>query len=305
MGRIAKGLGWIAFAVLATLGIFLAEAHWEIRRIAPLLADRGALDAKLDAPGGPIRLHVINTATQPGGDGGPSIGHPSFRIEWPDGRVFLIDVGMDPAGAEEFGRTLELLIDAEPIQPHGSLAEQLGADAQNVAGVAFTHLHIDHTQGFAELCRSVGRGIDVFETTWQARRGNYTTASGREAVDASGCARKRELADGPVYTVPGFPGLVAVAAGGHTPGSTVYFVRVGDTTWALAGDISNFHDALIENRPKPKLYSLLVTPEATTRLEALRRWLAAIHALPGYEVVVSHDVDAIAASGPPAWSGRD
>jgi len=305
MRRILKGLGWIAFAVAATLSAFLVEAHWEIRRIAPPLADRASLDARLDVPDGPVALHVVNTATQRSRGGDPSLGHPAFRIEWPDGRVFLIDLGMDADGAREFGETIERFVDAEPIETYGSVAEQLGAGVDRVAGVAFTHLHIDHTQGIAALCAALGRDVDVFQTTWQARRGNYTTAPGRESVEASGCARLRELTDGPIYDVPGFPGLVAVAAGGHTPGSTVYFARVGDTTWVFAGDISNVQDALLGNRPKPWAYSLFVTPEATERLEELRRWLAAVHALPGYRVTVSHDVDAIAASAIPAWPRGD
>jgi glyoxylase-like metal-dependent hydrolase (beta-lactamase superfamily II) len=305
MRRIAKGLGWIVLAILVTLGGFLAEAHWEIRRISPALPDRRALAAKLDVAGGPVSIHFVNTATQRSKPGRGTIGHPSFRLEWPDGRVFLIDVGMDAAGAEAFGRGMELLLGSDPIEPHGSLAQQLDETVGDVQGIAFTHLHSDHTQGLTALCEALGRGVDVFQNPWQSVRGNYTTSPGRNDLESAGCARTAALGAGPVFALPGFPGLVAVAAGGHTPGSTVYFARVGDLIWVLAGDISNFRDALLENRPKPRAYSLLVTPEAPIQLESLRRGLAEFNALPEFTVLVSHDIDAIVASGMPAWTADE
>jgi hypothetical protein len=69
----------------------------------------------------------------------------------------------------------------------------------------------------------------------------------------------------------------------------------------FAGDVTNFRAALIENRPKPRAYSLLVTPEAPAVLERLRVWLGDLDARPDLRVVVSHDLDALEASGLPAW----
>jgi glyoxylase-like metal-dependent hydrolase (beta-lactamase superfamily II) len=304
MRRIFKGLGFAFMAMLIAFAAFLAEAHWEIRRISPELPELAAIAAITDVPNGPVSLHYVNTATQRGGIGS-SIGHPSFVLAWPDGRLFAIDVGMTPPAAMAFGKPMEMLLGAEPTETYGSLADQLGPAATDVRGVAFTHLHTDHTEGIAALCKAAGHAIAVFQAPWQATRGNYTPAPGRNAIETSGCAHSVALGGGPAFAVPGFPGLVAVGAGGHTPGSTIYFARVGPTVWVFSGDITNFRDALLENRPKATAYSLFVTPEAPARLEELRLWLVDLDARPEYTVVVSHDVDALAAIGPPAWTADE
>jgi glyoxylase-like metal-dependent hydrolase (beta-lactamase superfamily II) len=286
------GLAWILLAVLLSGAGFLLEAHREIRSVTPVLPARDELAAALDVPGGPVAIHYLNTATQRGGPGPTPIGHPAFLLEWADGRSFLIDVGMDRAGA----------LGSDPIEFHGSLADQLGASAEDVGGVAFTHLHADHTGGLAAVCAALGHELDVFQTPWQADRGNYTTSPGRADIDDAGCVRMRRLEGGPLYGIPGFPGLVAVAGGGHTPGSTLFFARVGGSTWVLAGDVSNVQQALLSNHPKERIYSLLVTPEGPARLEELRRWLALLDAETDTHVLVSHDTDFIASSGMPPYA---
>lgn len=299
MRQIVAGLGGVLLVGVVVAAAFLAEAHWEMRAIAPELPETSALTEALAAPGGPVAIHFINTAVQRGGPGPTPIGHPAFLLEWPDGRGLLIDVGMDRAGARAFGKPFELLFGADPIEFRGAVADQLGDAAAKLAGIAFTHLHPDHTGGLPALCTALSHELAAFQTPWQADRGNYTTAPGMADIEAAGCARRQRLAGGPIYPFPGFPGLVAVAAGGHTPGSTLYFARVGDTIWGLAGDVSNVQSALLANQPKPRVYSLLITPEATGRLEELRRWLAALDAEPAFHILVSHDTDAIAASGLP------
>jgi glyoxylase-like metal-dependent hydrolase (beta-lactamase superfamily II) len=294
---------WLALAVAATLAATLAvalavllEAHWEIRRLEAALPDRAALAALGEVADGPQRVAYVDTATQPGYRS-PPLSHPSFVLEWADGRVFLVDAGMDPEQARAFSRPFELLLGSDPIEPHGSVAQQLGPVVQRVRGVAFTHLHPDHTGGMVSLCAVRGEALPVFQIPWQAELGNYTTRPGREELEAAGCARPQRLADAPLVPVPGFPGLAAIAAGGHTPGSTIYAAHVAGTTWIFAGDVTNSRRNLLENRPKPWVYSLLIVPEAPQRLEVLRRWLAALDAEPGFRVVVSHDRDALLASG--------
>ena len=130
---------------------------------------------------------------------------------------------------------------------------------------------------------------------------NYSTSPGKANLEAAECARFEVLAGGPVYEFPGFPGLLAVAAGGHTPGSTIYLARVKGQIWVFAGDVTNFMQNLRENRPKPLIYSLLIVPESRSRLEELRTWLLDLDARSGFKVLVSHDLDAIEKSPLPAW----
>ena len=303
MRRLAIGVASLALVVLLVGLAFLVEAHREIRSLDPALPEPAALSRAVAVPNAPVALWQVLTASQTG-QGGAALSHPAFVLEWSDGRLFLIDTGMDREGAREFGGVFELLLGSAPIETFGPPGELLAAAAERVAGVAFTHLHLDHTGGLASLCVSRSRELPVFQTPWQAELGNYTTAPGREDLEAASCARFERLRGGPVFAIPGFPGLVAVQAGGHTPGSSIFAAKVRDRIWIFSGDITNERSALLENRPKSALYSLLVTPEAPGPLAKLRRWLGGLDAAPGFSVVVSHDGGALEASGIPAWSTR-
>jgi len=300
MRRVVLGAAVILAVLICGAAGFLLEAHWEMRDIAPPLPELATLDARTRVSGAPVRVSYVNTATQRS-TGPAAIGHPGFLLEWSDGRVFLIDVGMTPEQAVAFGRPMEWLLGAEPTETHGSLAEQLGSAVRRIEGVGFTHLHNDHTGGLASLCEAIDRPVPVFQTPEQSELENYTTGLGRRDIEAAECAVPRRLEGGPLFPVPGFPGLLAQSAGGHTPGSTIYFARVGDTTWVFAGDVTNSMESLRLNRPKPRVYSLFIVPENPERLDVLRRWLGDLDDRPGVEVVVSHDIDRIVESGiPPA-----
>lgn len=300
--RIAMfSLGGLGLTVVVGL-CFLLEAHLEMRRVVPALPTRQTiLDfglAEAQAGIGPTSIRYVQSGKQ-ARSGGAHSTTGSFVLGWPQGRLFAIDLGMSKPAMLEFGAFLETVMDAGPIEVFGSLAAQLGIAAVRIEGVAFSHLHTDHAEGAAELCvMNAGRTIPAYQTADQFERQNYTTSSGRDSVQQSGCLDPRKLdADGPLLPIPGFPGLAAFAVGGHTPGSTVFVARVGDRLFLLAGDITNVHSDLIENVPKGFVYSYLMIPEATGRLDELRRWLAEFHAPPDVEVVVSHDLEAIEASG--------
>ena len=298
--RILGALGGISIAIVAALAAVLGEAHWEIRGLDPPLPEREELLTLLGVDGGPVRVRYLDTASQPG-PGPATIGHPVFVVEWSDGRSFLIDAGMDRESALEFGVLAETAFGSEPIVPHGSVTEQLGDAVARVAGIAFTHLHSDHTNGLLGLCDALARPLPVFQTPGQASRSNYTTTPGRADLDAASCARIEVLADGPLYAVPGLPGLAAIEAAGHTPGSTIYAAAIADRVWLFAGDVTNFMENLQLNRAKPRIYSLVV-PENRTRLERLRIWLRDLDAEDAFVVRVSHDLDALEASPMRAWT---
>ena len=103
--------------------------------------------------------------------------------------------------------------------------------------------------------------------------------------------------DGVPDELPGFPGLVAVAAAGHTPGSTVYAAAVGDRILVFAGDITNEFANLVNDVPKPWAYSAFVVPENRAHLGDLRRWLGGLEADPRFTVVVAHDLERMVAAG--------
>jgi glyoxylase-like metal-dependent hydrolase (beta-lactamase superfamily II) len=291
--RLSKILGFLLLLVVVLVAALLGKAHWQVRQVQTPLPANSEIRSILARPDPPVSITVINTGTQriPGTG---VLSYPAFALRWSDGRILLIDVGMEREAAVEFGRVIERVTDAGPVTPHGSVGEQLGSTTNDVAGVAFTHLHEDHTGGLNSLCVDSGKEISLFQTTLQIDQQNYTTAIGDEVITNAACVRRTRLStDGLLYTLPGFPGLAAFAAGGHTPGSTVYFAQVKDTLWVLAGDITNAKISITNNVPKSMLYSLLITPEATGRLEELRLWLAELDADETISVLVSHDLQSL------------
>ena len=145
--------------------------------------------------------------------------HPSFVLEWADGRLLLIDAGMEAEAARAFGAPMETLLGSDPTKPGRALAAALGPSRDRVAGMVFTHLHNDHTQGIAGLCPPDTPPLSVFQTLAQSERGNYTVAIGRRQLQAAPCAVPTALPDEGLGRLPGLPGVGVVRAAGHTPGS--------------------------------------------------------------------------------------
>ncbi len=291
VGRIllfVLGVGMIAALV------YLVPPHVQVRRVSGPLPSLDSLQA-LQASDAPVQLEYFIVATQESALG--IAGHSIFLLEWPDGRRFMIDAGMDEATSEEFGKTVERLFDAEPQKFRADVAEVLGDGIRSVSGVGFTHLHIDHTQGVVPFCRARGAGATVFQTTWQATLHNLNTTDGARLVESS-CLERSDLGtDMGILEVPGFPGLWMLALGGHTPGSTLFVTRVDGRLWLFAGDTTNSKADLLSDTGKGFVYSYLLVFENEPRLGNLRRWLAELDSAADVSVVVSHDLRDIESLG--------
>ena len=299
MRLFSKILGGGVILGLVLAAIALVPPHLQIRSVEPELPDAAGLRALLSAPNGPVRIRYVNTSSQELGQG--ELGHTVFLVEWANGNLFMIDTGMDRKTAVEFGELMELALGGEEAVSHGTIAELLGEDTMRVTGVAYTHLHIDHSQGTVPFCVARGPGASVFQTSWQADLHNSNTVEGA-AIVADSCLEPGTVGDGAVKAVEGFPGIGLVALGGHTPGSTLFAIAAGDRLWLLSGDISNSKADLLSNTGKGLLYSYLIVPEHTARSDALRSWLGRLDANEDMTVIVSHDLLDIAASGMAEYS---
>lgn len=321
MRFLLKTIGFLLAAGVILAVAALAWGHIHIRRIAPPLPKvEEILEADREADL-PVRLTWINTASQamprsvvlepeldPNPDDAYTMSHSAFVVEWQDGRIFLIDMGMDAKAAIDFGLPNEIVVDAEPIEPHGSTSSKLGESRTRVAGIAFTHMHVDHTAGLTNLCRDLGalaysgEPIPVFQHHYQMAEVNHTTRGPKAQLQETHCIEQRNLgADGGLLPIPGFPGVFAVPAGGHTPGSTMYVVQLrvfpGESdgpyndiqTWVITGDVVNHLQGIEGGIPKPRLYSLLVVPENDARLGKVRTFLKDLSKERGVELLVSHD----------------
>ncbi len=287
---------------LSGLVIFLVPPHLQIGAVEPLLPGETGLRAITSSPNSPVAIHYINTSTQQLPTG--KLAHTVFLIEWADGDLFMIDAGMDSETAMEFGKLPEIALGAEPAVSHGTIVEPLGDGLERVKAMAFTHLHIDHTQGTVPLCNAIDNRITLFQTTWQAELHNFNTEEGAR-IAADSCLDHSTLQGEGILTTDAYPGLGIIALGGHTPGSTLYVVSVDGTLWLLSGDISNRKGDLVNNRGKGLLYSYLLVPENTGRTQDLRQWLAALDSNDDMTVIVSHDLDDLKSSGMPEYQVGD
>ena len=319
--KILIGMLLLITAALVFVAAGLTWAHHAIRDERAPLPDRTVVTlAAAMFTDLPVRLSIINTASQPmprsavldpSKDPKPNepyiMSHPSFVIEWADGRILLVDVGMTRQGAIDFGRPIEWLGGAAPIQPLGSTAERLGEARRRVQGIVFTHLHTDHVGGINELCEGLDHPVRVFMTDAQAERPNYTTRPGLKLLRKASCVREERLQAKRLMPVPGFDGVFVMAAGGHTPGSQMISTIIvapeeaGAKGYVLTGDIVNNIDGVTYDIPKPWLYSLLIVPEDSERLGVLRRFLKDLHQGNNFDLLVSHDQIALEQSGVPAW----
>jgi glyoxylase-like metal-dependent hydrolase (beta-lactamase superfamily II) len=319
--KVLIAMAFLFAGALVFVGVGLTWAHRAIERERALLPDRTLVTlAPAMFTDLPVRLSVINTASQPmprsavlerSKDPKPNapyvMSHPSFVIEWADGRILLVDVGMTRQGAIDFGRPLQWLAGAAPIQPLGSTSERLGDARKRVQGIVFTHLHLDHVGGIDELCAGLDHPVRVFMTEAQAERPNYTTRPGRELLRKASCVHEERLVPKRLMPVPGFDGVFVMAAGGHTPGSQLISTIVvapeeaGAKGYVFTGDVVNNIDGVMYDIPKPWLYSLLIVPEDGERLKVLRRFLKDLRQGNNFNLLVSHDQIALQGSGIPAW----
>ena len=310
-----KIIGALFLAVPALAAAGMLWSHLSIRTIEPELPGmEEILAVGADSADLPVDIWLLDTASQsmprsgvlePSLDPDPEaeyvMAFPAFALEWADGRIFLIDLGMERASALSFGEPAERVLGADPVVFRADAAQLLGSAIDRVAGVGFSHLHSDHTDGAIRLCESTERTIPLFQTPLQADRSNYTTRPGRARIEQAGCLDATRLRNGPLHALPDFPGLSVFATGGHTPGSQVFVARVADPVgshlWIFTGDIANHIDGILHNLPKPTLYSLFVVPEHRDRLDLMRRVLAELERQPGVDLLVSHDLRQLEAMG--------
>jgi glyoxylase-like metal-dependent hydrolase (beta-lactamase superfamily II) len=325
----AAGRSWLGFVARVVLGVIalaalgiaalLGLAHRQIRAIDPPLPALDALRAFASEADLPVRVSYWNTASQPAPrssvldperDPDPSqpyvMSHPSFVIEWADGRTLLVDAGMDEAQAVAFGEPIRL-IGGGAVEAHGSVAQHvLPALGDRPLAIAFTHLHSDHVGGVVGLChaRRLPASVRLVQTPAQAELVNYTTRPGRAMIDAATCLAHERLADAPAMPIPSLPGAFVVHAAGHTPDSQIVgaFVRGADGTrgYLFAGDAANAIDGIRRDVPKPWAYQHFMVPENEDRLRRVRAWLNQAEQQ-GFVVAIAHDQRHVESTGIPRF----
>ena len=317
------GAGVMLPTLLVALIFFLLKTHLDLtQERTPLPRPEWVAERLDDSQGqGPVAAYWVNTAWQSTSlqtvmasdssrpDDEPFVmGFPAFILEWADGRLLLIDVGMDAVAARAFGAPLEALGLAGPMKPELSVAESMGSELQRIEGVVFTHLHIDHVAGLTSLCEQFKGTAPVFMSDAQALRPNFLTKEGADIVAKASCLEVDRSVTAPMTPLPNFPGVWIVPAAGHTPGSQIIVARIesggGTRDFLFLGDIVNAAQALELNQGKPILYRTILVPEDEERQNSLRQFISTLQHQHGFQSIASHDQLALEASTLPEWPGR-
>lgn len=280
------------------LAIYLVPPHLQIRSISPEIPTVDEL-LELERSDGPNALYYINSSEQRLDRG--TLAHSAFVFEWPDGKLFLVDAAMGEQEALEFGQLMQTMSDGQAPVFHGDVASLLGSAVSRVAGIGFTHLHIDHTEGVIGLCSAVETSPALLQSPFQRDQQNIHTREGAQLL-ANSCLKPHDLTKGSIWTSDSFPGLGLIPAGGHTPGSTLFAASIQGQLYVLSGDITNTKASILADSGKGWVYSTLIVPEDTQRTGRLRQWLRELTQHDAITVVVSHDLQDIKASGLPAFA---
>ena len=127
-----------ALAVIAVLlalillvgAVILVPPHLQIRGIEPELPSLAEIQKLRSVEHGPVRISAIEIASQSYQN--RVSGNTVFVIEWEDGRIFMVDAGMDKPAAVAFAKQMELLGTTAPLNSRGSATQALGDKIKTV-----------------------------------------------------------------------------------------------------------------------------------------------------------------------------
>jgi len=249
----------------------------ELRELAgslpgePPIRVRSALVATAEMPRGAMFAGESLVETQP-------MVHQSFQILYPDDSFLVLDAGFDAEMHAAMGR--------------GGIHYQAAFDAVQAAlggasRIFVTHEHGDHLQGIARHEPPEALAGRLALTAEQ-----QANVSRLDAVGMPDVLRDLEPLSYDHYLAVA-PGAVLVKAPGHTPGSQLLYVRLGDGRELLfVGDVAWNMGAIRDLHYRPRLitdYYLHEDRRAVLhefrRLHDLDRWHPEVH------IVVSHDPD--------------
>jgi glyoxylase-like metal-dependent hydrolase (beta-lactamase superfamily II) len=218
-------------------------------------------------------------------------------LRHPTRGLFIVDTGVTRQRLEAGLLTGTLLSGVTPVTP---LADILAREGKPLAGVLFTHMHIDHVLGLPEIPLSTplfaGRG--ELEVT----KGSTTSALNEALLGKTfdQLVRGHDLRFWDFESAPAFENvknaidvfddgsLFALHVPGHTEGSVAFFVRTTKGPVLLTGDCSHTIWGW-EKSVEPGILSEDLN-ENVESLHVLEK-LAAAH--PTIRVLVGHETDGV------------
>lgn len=252
-------------------------------------------NAPLDLGEGPVRLVPLVVGYEPipesisirGGDPARFLLEPvtAAAVVYERGWVlidggFNLDLVRDP-GARAAHYDYESYTAVVP--PGDALAEGIaaaGLDWGDLALVALSHVHLDHTGGLRLAPAGVAVALQRAEWAWIAGgAGRRETVVPGDLLDSGA---RVLLLDGDTMLAPG---LEALDTRGHTPGHQSFSVALPERTVVLAADAAD----LRRNLDERTACGWTARPDDAAAAQRSVERLADLDALPGVEVWPGHD----------------
>ncbi len=255
----------------STLPLVLAACTWSSHetRTSPLGVARSFDDlvAVLEVPG-PLTVETVNSAdwvVPRSGlvnldaekakaahleDGDEPIQVYFHVLRHPTQGTFVVDTGVEKALRDAPERSamrglVASVMHLEKLKVHQALGDFLEQEQAPLAGVFFTHLHLDHVTGAPDLPKATPLYAGPGETAPRALvhalvRGTMDRAlEGLPPVNEWAFAKDSSGRFEGVLDVFGDGSLWALWVPGHTPGSTAYLARTPSGPVLLTGDTSH------------------------------------------------------------------
>jgi len=212
----------------------VAAADWEVDRAGLINLDHPkAVAAGLEGGAEPIQIYFH------------ALRHPARG-------TYLVDTGVeralhaDPAHAALRGLVVSVM-GVEKMRIHVDTASWIARQREPIAGVFFTHLHLDHVLGTPDI----PRGTPLYAGPGEASASGFLNLfiqpdtdrafEGHAPIGAWGFKPDPDRRFAGVLDVFGDKTVWALSTPGHTPGSTAYVVRTPAGPVMLTGD--NCHTA--------------------------------------------------------------
>lgn len=185
--------------------------------------------------------------------------------------------------------------------------ERLQAAMVSAEQIFISHEHFDHSDGLMKHPEpeSLAAKIMVTETQWDTLR-SHSFKKDEIPTVYDGLAPL--IVDGPTLVAPG---IVAIPAAGHTPGSLIFYIQLqSGKEYLYVGDVA-WHEANITKEcGRPRLVQWFLLSPREDRA-AVYNQLRALHDLkeemPDLHIIAGHDpaqIESLVTSGHLSWQFR-